>query len=171
MPYPQQDRLVRVLELVPRFGRFSVAPANFLDWRSQNKVFDGIAALATGYETLVGTEAAERIPRAAVSWNVFDVLGVSPGFGRTFRQGEDLPKQNNVVILSHGMWQRRFGGDPQILGRTITFSGEPSTVIGVMPEDFYFPNPDDRVLAPTGTESGERKPRRPLSGDDRAIKE
>ena len=126
LPYPHQDRLVRVLELLPKLGRFAVAPANFLDWRAQNTVFDGIAAFGVGFETLVGTESAERIPRTTVSWNVFDVLGVSPALGRTFRQDEDLPKQNNVVVLSHGMWQRRFGGDPQILGRTITLSGEPS---------------------------------------------
>ena len=150
LPYPHQDRLVRVLELLPKLGRFAVAPANFLDWRAQNTVFEGIAAFGTGSETLVGTESAERIPRTAVSWNVFDVLGVSPALGRTFRQDEDLPKQNNVVILSHGMWQRRFGGDPQILGRTLTFSGEPSTVIAVMPEDFYFPNRTTEFWRPLG---------------------
>ena len=150
LPYPNQDRLVRVLELVPQLGRFAVAPANFLDWRAQNTSFDGIAAFGTGYETLVGTESAERIPRTTVSWNVFDVLGVSPALGRTFRQDEDLPKQNNVVVLTHGMWQRRFGGDPQILGRTITLSGEPSTVIGVMPEDFYFPNRTTEFWRPLG---------------------
>jgi len=150
LPYPQQDRLVRVLELVPELGRFAVAPGNFLDWRAQNTSFDGIAAFGTGYETLVGAESAERIPRTTVSWNVFDVLGVSPALGRTFRQDEDLPKQNNVVILTHGMWQRRFGGDPQIVGRTITLSGEPSTVIGVMPEDFYFPNRTTEFWRPLG---------------------
>jgi putative ABC transport system permease protein len=150
LPYPHQDRLVRILELVPQLGRFAVAPANFLDWRAQNTSFDGIAAFGTGYETLVGTESAERIPRTTVSWNIFDVLGVSPALGRTFRQDEDLPKQNNVVVLSHGMWQRRFGGDPQILGHTITLSGEPSTVIGVMPEDFYFPNRTTEFWRPLG---------------------
>jgi putative ABC transport system permease protein len=150
LPYPEQDRLVRVFELLPRLGRFSVAPANFLDWRAQNTVFEGIAAFGPGYETLVGGESAERIPRTAVSWNVFDVLGVSPALGRAFRPDEDLPKQNNVVILTHGMWQRRFGGDPQILGRTITLSGEPSTVIGVMPEDFYFPNRTTEFWRPLG---------------------
>jgi putative ABC transport system permease protein len=150
LPYPHQDRLVRVFELLPRFGRFAVAPANFLDWRAQNTVFDGIAAFGSGNETLVGTESAERIPRTVVSWNIFDVLGVSPALGRTFRADEDLPKQNNVVILSHGMWQRRFGGDPHILGRTITLSGEPSIVIGVMPEEFYFPNRASEFWRPLG---------------------
>ena len=125
LPWPQQDRLVRVFELLPRLGRFAVAPANFLDWRAQNTVFDGIAAFAPGFETLVGSESAERITRTGVSWNIFDVLGVPPALGRTFRPDEDLPRQNTVVILSYGMWQRRFGGDPQILGRTITLSGEP----------------------------------------------
>jgi putative ABC transport system permease protein len=150
LPYPQQDRLVTVFELLPRLGRFAVAPGNFLDWRVQNRVFEGIAAYASGYETLVGGESAERVSRTSVSWDIFDVLGVAPALGRTFRAEEDLPKQNNVVILSHGMWQRRFGGDPQILGRTMTLSGEPSTVVGVMPADFYFPNRVTEFWRPLG---------------------
>jgi putative ABC transport system permease protein len=150
LPYPRQDRLVMVFELVPRLGRFSVAPANFLDWRAQNRVFDGIAAYVSGYETLVDADSAERVPRASVSGNIFHVLGVAPALGRTFRAQEDVPKQNNVVMLSHGMWQRRFGGDPQVLGRTIRLSGGPSTVVGVMPADFYFPNRATEFWRPLG---------------------
>jgi putative ABC transport system permease protein len=150
LPYPEQDRLVMVYELLPRLGRFAVAPGNFLDWRAQNTVFEGIAAYAPGEETLVGPDSAERVPRTTLSWNIFDVLGVAPALGRTFRGEEDLPKQNNVVILSHGMWQRRFGGDPHILGRTLTLSGEPATVIGVMPADFYFPSPVTEFWRPLG---------------------
>jgi putative ABC transport system permease protein len=140
LPYPGQDRLAMVFEIVPRFGRFAVAPANFLDWRAQSTSFEGIAAFGTGYETLVGADGAERLSRAVVSWNFFDVLGLSPALGRGFRADEDLPQQNGVVVLSHGMWQRRFGGDPQILGRSVILSGVPSTVVGVMPPDFDFPN-------------------------------
>lgn len=150
LPYPQQDRLVTVFELLPRLGRFAVAPGNFLDWRAQNRVFKGIAAYASGYETLVGGDSAERVSRTSVSWDIFDVLGVAPALGRTFRAEEDLPKQNNVVIISHGMWQRRFGGDPQILGRTMTLNGELSTVVGVMPADFYFPNRVTEFWRPLG---------------------
>ena len=150
LPYPQQDRLVTVFELLPRLGRFAVAPGNFLDWRAQNSVFEAIAAYASGYETLVGGDLAERVSRTSVSWDIFDLLGVAPALGRTFRAEEDLPTQNHVVVLSHGMWQRRFGGDPQILGRTITLNGEPSTVVGVMPADFYFPNRVTEFWRPLG---------------------
>lgn len=150
LPYPRQERLVSVYELLPRLGGFAVAPGNFLDWRAQNTVFEGIAAYTSGDETLIGTESAERVPGTSVSWDIFDVLGVAPALGRTFRAQEDLPKQNTVVILSHGMWQRRFGADRQILGRTITLSGEPSTVIGVMPADFYFPNRVTEFWRPLG---------------------
>jgi putative ABC transport system permease protein len=150
LPFPEHERLVMVYEVLPRFGLFAVAPANFLDWRAQNTSFAGIAAYTTGYETLVGPDAADRISRATVSWDFFDVLGVRPALGRTFRPEEDRPQQTNVVVLSHGMWQRRFGGDPRILGRSITFSGVPSTVIGVMPPDVYFPNRTIEFWRPLG---------------------
>ena len=150
LPFPEPDRLVIVYEVLPRFGLFAVAPANFLDWRAQNTTFERIAAYASGNETLVGADSAERIARATVSWDFFDVLGVRPVLGRTFRAEEDLPQQTNVVVLSHGMWQRRFGGDPQILGRSITFSGVPSTVIGVMPPDVAFPNRTIEFWRPLG---------------------
>ena len=140
LPYPDADRLVRVFEVVPQYGRFAVAPASFLDWRQQNTVFERIAAYAPGTETFVGTDGPERIPLAAVSWDTFELLGVAPAIGRSFREDEDLPKENAVIVISHGMWQRRFGSDPGVLGRTISLSGAPVTVIGVMPPDFYFPN-------------------------------
>jgi putative ABC transport system permease protein len=150
LPFPEHERLVMVSEVLARFGRFAVAPANFLDWRAQNTSFEGIAAYGTGYETLVGADSAERISRATVSWDFFDVLGVAPALGRTFRAEEDLPQRTNVVVLSQGMWQRRFGGDPQILGRSITFSGVPSTVIGVMPPDVVFPSRTIEFWRPLG---------------------
>ena len=155
LPFPEHERLVMVYEVLPRFGLFAVAPANFLDWRAQNTSFEGIAAYGTGYETLVGTDSAERISRATVSWDFFDVLGVEPALGRTFHAEEDLPQRTDVVVLGHGMWQRRFGGDPQILGRSITFSGVPSTVIGVMPPEIYFPNRTIEFWRPLGLNPAE----------------
>jgi putative ABC transport system permease protein len=140
LPFPQPDRLVMVFEVLPQYGRFSVAPANFFDWRQQNGVFERIAAFSGGTETFIGSDGPERVSMASVSWDLFEALGVSPAHGRGFRPEEDLPKQNNVIVLSHGMWQRRFGGDPAVLGRTITLSGAPVTITGVMPAGFYFPN-------------------------------
>ena len=136
LAYPNPDSLVRVHEILQKFGRFSVAPATFLDWRQQNTVFEHIAAINSTGATLVGAAGAERVQGGLVSWDVFDLLQVTPALGRTFRAEEDAPGKDAVMIMSHGMWQRRFGGDPGILGQSVTLSGTPVTVIGVMPAGF-----------------------------------
>jgi putative ABC transport system permease protein len=140
LPYPDAERLVSVFEIVPQYGRFSVAPGNFLDWRQQNRVFDHIAAYANGSDTYVGADGPERLLMSSVSWDVFEAIGISPALGRGFRAEEDLPGRNAVIVISHGMWQRRFGGDGGILGRSVTLSGAPVTVVGVMPQGFFFPS-------------------------------
>ena len=148
LPYPDSDRLVRILEIVPQYGRFSVAPANFLDWRQQNTSFERMAAYTGGSDTFIGSEGPERVLTANVSWDMFELLGVAPAMGRGFKADEDLPKQNNVIVISHGMWGRRFGADPNILGRSITLSGTPVTIVGVMPAGFYFPSRDAEFWRP-----------------------
>jgi putative ABC transport system permease protein len=140
LPYPDADRLVSVFEIVPQYGRFSVAPANFLDWRQQNSVFEHISAYANGSDTYVAADGPDRIVMSSVSWDLFEALGVAPALGRGFRVEEDAPKQNAVIVISDGMWRRRFGADPEILGRSLTLSGAPVTVVGVMPPGFYFPS-------------------------------
>ena len=139
LAYPNPDRIVRVHEILQKFGRFSVAPATFLDWRQQNTVF----AQHRRHEFDRGdarrrSTGAERIAGGLVSWDMFDLLQVTPALGRTFRAEEDAPGKDAVIILSHGMWQRRFGGDPGILGQSVTLSGTPVTVIGVMPAGLAF---------------------------------
>jgi putative ABC transport system permease protein len=148
LPYADPAALVRVHELVPQYGRFSVAPANFLDWRRQTTAFDRIAAYTGASATYAAGDGPERLTGSTVSWDLFPLLGASPALGRGFREDEDLPGKNAVVVLSHATWQRRFGGDPSIVGRTITFSGVPVTVIGVMPRQFYFPNRDTEYWQP-----------------------
>jgi putative ABC transport system permease protein len=138
LPYPEPERIVRVMEVLPQYGRFAVAPANFLDWRDRNQVFERIGAYTVRNDTFMGREGPERIPQAFVSWDMFELLGVAPMLGRSFREDEDLPKQNNVIVISHGMWQRRFGSDPHILGRPISLGDAPVTIVGVMPAGFYF---------------------------------
>jgi putative ABC transport system permease protein len=150
LPYPEPERIVRVMEVLPQYGRFAVAPANFLDWRDRNQVFDRIAAYTTGNDTFIGSEGPERIPRALTSWDMFELLGVTPMLGRSFREEEDLPQQNNVIVISHGMWQRRFGSDSNILGRTISLSDAPVTIVGVMPPGFYFAGRTTEFWRPLG---------------------
>jgi putative ABC transport system permease protein len=138
LAYPEPDGLVRVHEILQKFGRFSVAPANFLDWRQQNTVFERIAAFTGNGATLNGPNGPERINGASVSWDTFDLLRVQPAMGRTFRAEEDAPGKDGVIILSHGMWQRRFGGNPGIIGQSVNLNGAPVTIVGVMPAGFAF---------------------------------
>jgi len=140
LPYPEPESLVRVHEIVPQYGRFSVAPATFLDWRQQNTVFERIGAYNTTSGTFSDANGPERVQGAAVSWDVFELLRVAPARGTGFTADQDKPGANNVIVLSHGMWQRRFGGDPNIAGKTVSLSGTPVTILGVMPAGFYFPN-------------------------------
>jgi putative ABC transport system permease protein len=139
LPYRDPDSLVRVNEIVPQYGRFSVAPASFLDWRTQTRSFETMAAFASSTATFSAAEGPERMTGASVSWDFFELLRTSAILGRTFTPDEDLPGKSNVVVLSHGTWQRRFGGDSSVIGRGITLSGAPVTIIGVMPAAFAFP--------------------------------
>jgi len=139
LPYADSESLVRVHEVVPQYGLFSVAPANFLDWRRQNSVFDSIAAYSTTSATFTDAHGPDRIQGTLASWDLFHVLRVAPVIGRSFTEADDRPGAGNVIVVSHGLWQRRFGGDPNIVGQTVTVNGAPVTVVGVMPPDFYYP--------------------------------
>ena len=138
LPYPHPDSLVRVHEILQKFGRFSVAPASFLDWRQQNTVFEHIAAFNSTGATFQTPSGPERVQGTLVSWDMFDLLQVVPTLGRTFRADEDMPGKDAVIVLSHGLWERRFSSDPRILGQSVTLNGAPVTVVGVMPAGFTF---------------------------------
>jgi putative ABC transport system permease protein len=140
LPFPESERLVRVNEIVPQYGRFSVAPATFLDWRAQNTSFERIVALFAQNATLNAADGPENITAASVSWDFFDLLRTQPILGRTFKAEEDTPGKNDVIVLSHRTWQRRFGADQNVVGRAITLNGTPATVVGVMPAGFAFPS-------------------------------
>jgi putative ABC transport system permease protein len=111
---------------------------NFSDWREQNEVFDGVFAFGS-YAATLRTPDPEPIQGASVSHDAFSTLGITPLVGRGFRSEEDSPKAELVVLLSHSLWQRRFGGDRAVLGRRITLGEEPATVVGVLPPDTIFP--------------------------------
>ncbi len=139
LPYPEPDALVRINEILPRFGRFSVAPATFLDWRSQNTSLEHTVAMTSGSAALMTRDGPERVTNAAVSWDFFQMLRVAPALGGTFGAEHDVPGKTDVIVLSHGMWQRRFGADPAIVGQAITLNGTPMTILGVMPAGFQIP--------------------------------
>ena len=140
LPFPEPGSLVRVHEVVPQYGRFSVAPATFLDWRRQNTVFERIAAYTATSGTLLEADGPERIQGALVSWDLFELLRVGPALGAGFTSDQDRPKADTAIVISHGLWQRRFGGDDGVIGRAITLNGAPVTIAGIMPADFYFPS-------------------------------
>lgn len=146
------ERLVRVRELKPGGGQglestLSVSPAAFHLWRQRELPFTDMA-LSTGQElSLTGGDRPERLDAAAISSNLFDVLGVEPMLGRTFAEGEDLAGGDDVVVLSHALWERRYAADARILGRRLELDGVPRTVIGVMPAGFSYPY-DAQVWVP-----------------------
>ena len=150
LPYQDPDRLVMVWEDDTKGGypRDTPAAANYIDWRDQNQVFEGMAALADQSYNLTGIGDPERLEGRQVSASLFPLLGVEPLVGRAFLPEEDQPGGNRAVILSHGLWQRRFGSDQQIIGETLTLNGEGFTVVGVMPPHFQFPSRDVELWTP-----------------------
>jgi putative ABC transport system permease protein len=142
LAYARPEELLRVIDTNPSRGidRFSASPANFVDWRAQNKTLAGVAAFTNDDVTLLEGTEPERLRAEAVSPGLFPLLGVPPLRGHTFAVEEEKPGREPSVILSWQLWQRRFGGDPSILGRVVAFEGGRRTVIGVMPRDFRFPS-------------------------------
>ncbi len=146
--FKEPERLVAVWETNEQPGavanrRNEVARGNFYDWRAQNEVFESIAALTYGNFNLSGVAEPERIQGAFVSYDFFGILGVQPAAGRAFVADEGKAGTPRVAVISHALWQRRFGADPALVGRTVTFNGEPFTILGIMPADFdlRFPAP------------------------------
>jgi putative ABC transport system permease protein len=156
LPYPDPDGLVRVHEVVPQYGRFSVAPASFLDWRTQNTVFEQIAAYAGSSVTLTDGGGPERVSGADVTWELFELLRVAPRIGAGLTEAHETPGANGVAVISHDLWQSRFGADPAVVGRTVTFNGAPVTILGVMSSDFYFPTRAAQYWRPIQMNTGNR---------------
>jgi putative ABC transport system permease protein len=142
LPYPQSDRLAVLDETASKRGieSMSVSFPNFLDWREQNKVFEDIGVYFDSSRfSLSGAGEPVEVRGSLISHGLFEILRVSPQLGRTFTANEDRPEEDAVVILGHNLWQRNFGGDPNIIGRKIMISNRARTVVGVMPPGFMFP--------------------------------
>jgi putative ABC transport system permease protein len=133
----------------PRFARFEATPAHFLAWKEQNRTLSHIAAFDDIAFNMTGDERPERLSGVRVSADLLSVLGVQPILGRGFAEEEDKAGSNQVVLLGHSLWQRRFGGDPAIMGRTLTLNGIGCTVIGIMPPGFGFPR-EAEIWRPMG---------------------
>ena len=138
--FTDPERLVVLEELdTKNDDRAGVAWPNLVDWRSQSNVFTDIGAVQGRSLTLANVAEPERLEGSAITWNLFPMLGVKPALGRLIRAEEDKPGGDRVVLLSDGLWQRRFGRDPTIVGKTLMLNEIAHTVIGVMPPAFKFP--------------------------------
>ncbi|MBI4907004.1 MAG: ABC transporter permease [Acidobacteria bacterium] len=145
LPYTDPDRIVLLWETMNKGTRITVAPANFVDWRNASQSFSEMAAVnpSSGF-TLWSQDEPLRLSGAGVSANFFSVLGIRFALGRGFLPEEDLPENSRVAILSHRVWQERFGADAGVAGKTIRLNDGMYTIVGVLPPDFQFAtNPAD----------------------------
>jgi putative ABC transport system permease protein len=150
LPYRDSDQLVRMLQASPKLGLTSwgVSQAAFAAYRDQNRSFESLAIFNSGGINLTGAGEPERLAMTSVTADFFKVLGINPILGRTFQEGEDTEGKNAVCVISHGLWQRRFGGDPNIVGRTLNLNQKPTQIIGVMPAAFKFPRAETDLWVP-----------------------
>lgn len=144
LAYPEADRLVKLSRRLPVAGVESapVSAPDFLDWKSQNNVFESIAAYAPSFATMTGGEEPQDLQVVRVSADLFRALGVRPLAGRGFLPGEDEPRAAPVLVIGHRLWQRAFGGRRDVLGRTVVLDGVSYRVVGIMPPDFEFEQAD-----------------------------
>src|SRR5258706_972124 len=145
--YERPEQLVAISEVIPRlrqtFPTLPVTPKHFLEWRAGAQSFDDLALIEDYPFNLTGSGEPERLEGARASANLFAMLGVRPQLGRLFREEEDAPGRDHVVVLDDALWRRKFSADPAIVGRAINLDGSPYEVIGILPRDFRFPSLGD----------------------------
>ena len=156
-PFEHVERLVSIRDVNPAQGwtaedNVAASPGNFLDWRAQSRSFDHMIAWRNWFYSVAGPAGRNPVPEqirgVRVSPAFFGMLGVQAALGRTFVPGEEQPGRERVVVLTDGLWRRRYGGDPGLVGETLLIDGRPFTVIGVLPRGFYFLQPDFEMWMP-----------------------
>jgi len=146
LPYPEPSRLVTLYESTREFTRGSVAYPNFLDWRRESRSFTDIAVYRSDDVILTGSGQPEHLAGEYVTSGFFPVLGITPQLGRSFLPQEDQQGAGGVVVLSYGLWNRQFGADPHVLGKTLIVNGKNSAVVGVLPADYRFRDQADAYI-------------------------
>ncbi|HET7695544.1 MAG TPA: ABC transporter permease [Vicinamibacterales bacterium] len=141
LPYPEADRITMVWvdNTREKIKEDINSYPNYRDWRDQNSSYAHLAGYADAAFTLTGAGEPERLLGAEVTTNFFDVMGIRPTTGRLFTEANEIEGRDRVIVISHGLWQRRFGGAADVIGRTITLSTRPHEIIGVMPPEMRFP--------------------------------
>jgi predicted permease len=148
LPYPKGDQLLTIYESFASVGaKNSVSPGNWLDWQRETRTLQGLAAWLATVNTLTGVGEPTRVNAQLVSFEFFPLLGVAPVLGRTVSEQDDRPNAPHVAVLSHELWQRRFGGDPKTIGRVVQFNDRSVEIIGVMPAGFRFVYQDTDMWA------------------------
>ena len=138
MPYPRPNELVILAEKSKNFqAGSSISYPNFLDWQRSNSTFAAMAAYRSDDFTITGSGEAEMLRVGMVSANFFKILGISPVRGRLFTAEEDRANGTPVVLITAGLWKRKFGSDPGVVGKSIKMNGDDYTVVGVIPESFH----------------------------------
>ena len=158
LEFREPGRLVAIHEAVPKFSkiapRLPVNAMHFLEWRRSVHAFEGIAMIGGITLNLTGTGEPERLNAARVSSSLFPMLGVRAALGRTFREEEDQPGRDRVVVLSDALWRRRFAADAGVIGRKIDLDGKPYEIVGVLPESFHFPKLSQLYAMDIGSSDG-----------------
>jgi putative ABC transport system permease protein len=157
LPFPEPERLVRLWETNPQSDHFSSSDPNYLDWRQENRTLAAMAALRRVSLSLVGDGEPVRLSGAAVTASLFPLLGAHAVVGRTFTAAEDRPGgETQVAVLGNGLWRRRFGADPRVVGRVLSLEGKRYTVIGALPASFAF-SPDIDIWIPLAPDPGSER--------------
>jgi predicted permease len=152
LPYASPERLVWIASVRPDNPSAPFSLPEFMDYRSQARTLSGVAAYANWSAIMSGDGVPERLQGARVSGNIFAVLGVAPAAGRLFDERDDRPEAPPVVVISHRLWQRRFGGAADAVGRVVPINGEPVVIAGVLPVHFPLPLRDIDVMTPLSPE-------------------
>ena len=152
LPYPDQERLAMVWTQFPSqdLMEFPASAPEYLEYREQNRSFEHLSGFVASAQTLTGDGEPERVQGVFATADLFPVLGVEPVAGRVFGPDDDAPGAAPVILVSEGLWERRWASDPALLGRDVLVNGQPATVVGVLPSEVRFPTPDTELWLPLG---------------------
>jgi predicted permease len=162
LPYPEPERLVRLWQVAPETPKGAFSFPDFEDWRTKSQSLEAAGAYMyaegrTGVD-LMGDGEPQRLTATFVTDGFFQALGMAAQLGRPFQAQDHVPGQAEVLLISHGLWQRRFGGAPDVVGRGVTIDGRPRTVVGIMPRGFDFPSPDVEAWIPVASLTQDQVP-------------
>ncbi len=160
LAFKEPNQLVWIWATRKTVSRAFFSIPNFIDTRDQNQTLAEVAPFAIWPANLTGEGEAERLQGVRMSANAMQMLGVEAAAGRTLAPDDDNPNNTRVVMLSYGLWQRRFGGTSEVLGKTLTLNGDSYTIVGVLPPRFVIPNAETEIMVPLRMDQDPRRTER-----------